>query len=215
MKIQWLGHSCFLITSEKGTRIITDPFQANQGLTYKEVSLEADIITVSHGHNDHSNAEPVKGNPEILKSSVNKTVKDIGIRALSTWHDASQGKERGHNLAFCFNMDGINVCHMGDLGHLLQKTDIEALGRVDVMLVPVGGVFTLDAGQSVQLCKDVKPSIVIPMHYKTEHCAWLKWTAEDFARGIGNYRTLDSNEIEIFRGKLPKSTEVVILKYKE
>ena len=213
MKIKWLGHSCFLITSEKGTRIITDPFKAGEGLIYKEVTMEADIVTSSHAHHDHDNIGPIKGSPVILRDSVDKAIRDIRIRTVSTYHDDKEGKERGSNLAFCFEVDGVNVCHLGDLGHLLKKPQIDALGRVDVLLVPVGGVFTIEAPQAVQLCRSIKPAFAIPMHYKTEHCKWLKYTADDFAKGHGNYKKLTTDELEIKAGSLPQPTEIVILKY--
>lgn len=213
MKIKWLGHSCFLITSEKGTRIITDPFKVDEGLTYKEVTLEADIVTSSHAHYDHDNTGPVKGSPVILKSSVDKTIRDIKIRTVPTYHDDKEGKERGSNLIFCFKVDGMNVSHLGDLGHPLKQSQIDALGKVDILLVPVGGVFTIEAPQAVQLCRSIRPAIAIPMHYKTEYCQWLKYTADDFAKGYGNYKKLSTDELEIKEGSLPKPTEIIILKY--
>jgi L-ascorbate metabolism protein UlaG (beta-lactamase superfamily) len=213
MKIKWLGHACFLITSDKGTRIITDPFKV-EGMTYKEVTQEADIVTSSHAHNDHSNTDRVKGSPLIIRGKVDKTVKDVKIRAVPTYHDDKEGRERGPNLAFCFEVDGINICHMGDLGHLLEKQEIDSIGKVDVLLVPVGGVFTLEAGQAVQLCGMLKPAIAIPMHYKTEHCTWLKCTADDFVSGYDNYRKLSTDEIELAKSNLPQPTEFIIPGYK-
>lgn len=215
MKIRWLGHSCFLITSEQGTRIITDPFAAGKGmgLDYKEVTLEADIVTCSHGHADHNNTASIKGAPVILTEPGGRTVKDINIRTVQTWHDENGGKQRGPNLVFCFEVDSVNVCHMGDLGQQLEKAQIDAIGRVDVLCIPVGGVFTLDCEPAMRTCESLKPSIIIPMHYKTEYCSWLKWTADDFVRGRSNYRKLDTDEIEIKAGSLPKATGIVILKY--
>jgi len=213
MKIKWLGHSCFQITSEKGTRIITDPFTSDRNTTYKEVTLEADIVTSSHDHFDHNHTGPIKGNPEIIREAVDKTVRDVRVRAVRTWHDEIGGRERGPNLVFCLTVDGVTVCHMGDIGEQLQKSHIEAIGKVDVILVPIGGVFTLDYGPAMQLCENLKPSIIIPMHYKTEQCQWLKWTADDFIRGRKNYRKLDAGEIEIIAGKLPVETEIIIPKY--
>ena len=215
MRIRWLGHSCFLITSGKGTRIITDPFTADKATTYKEVTLEADIVTSSHDHFDHNHVSSIKGNPEILRSVVDTAIKGIKIKTVHTWHDEHQGKERGPNLVFCFNVDGVNICHMGDTGERLQKSYIDAMGRVDVMLMPVGGVFTLDCGPAMEQCLAVEPKILIPMHYKTEHVDWLKWTVDDFIQGHSNVKRLDTDEIEIVAGKLPGTMEIVVFKYKE
>ena len=213
MKIKWLGHSCFLITSEKGTRIITDPFKAGEGFTYKEVTLEADIVTCSHTHFDHNNSSSVKGTSVIIQDSIDKSIRDVRIRTISTYHDNKGGKERGPNLVFCFEIDGINVCHLGDLGHLLQKSQADALGKVDVLMVPVGGVFTIEPDQAVQICRSIKPAVAIPMHYKTEYCTWLKYTADDFARAYGNHKKLSTNEITLIAANLPQPTEIIIPKY--
>jgi L-ascorbate metabolism protein UlaG (beta-lactamase superfamily) len=213
MKIKWLGHACFLITSESGTRIITDPFASDKNLSYAEVSHEADIVTVSHDHFDHNHVAPIKGHPSIIKTAGDRKIKDIGIRTISTWHDESGGKERGPNLVFCFNVDGINVCHLGDLGHRLNKSELDRLGKVDVLLIPIGGVFTIDASSASHLCDDIKPSIVIPMHYKTSQCQWLKYGVDDFVRGRQNYKEIKSGEIELKAGALPSEMEVIILNY--
>jgi L-ascorbate metabolism protein UlaG (beta-lactamase superfamily) len=216
MKIKWLGHSCFLLTSGKGTRVITDPFDSAKGLDllYKEVTIEADIVTSSHSHSDHSYVGPVKGNPVIIREAANTTIKDIKIWTVHTWHDEHQGKERGPNLVFCFEIDGVNICHMGDTGEHLQKSHVDAIGKVDVLLMPVGGIFTLDCRPAMQSCESLKPSIIIPMHYKTQYCTWLQWTADDFIKGHNNYKKMDTDEIEVVAGKLPEATEIIIPKYK-
>lgn len=213
MKIKWLGHACFLITSEAGTRIITDPFASDKNLSYAEVSQEADIVTVSHDHFDHNHTAPIKGHPSIIRTAGERKIKDIGIRTISTWHDESGGKERGPNLVFCFNIDGMNLCHLGDLGHRLNKSDLAGLGRVDVLLVPIGGVFTIDASSATQVCDDVKPRIVIPMHYKTAQCQWLKHGVNDFLKGRKNYKEIKDGEIELRATELPSEMEVIILNY--
>ena len=215
MKVRWLGHSCFLITSEKGTRVITDPFGTGKGLDlkYKEVALEADIVTASHGHSDHNNTGPIKGSPVVLTGPADQAVRNIKIHTVQSWHDENGGKQRGPNLVFCFEVDGVNVCHLGDLGQHLEKAQVEAIGRVDVLLMPVGGVFTLDCGPAMQNCESLSPAILIPMHYKTEYCQWLKWTADDFVQGHSNYKKLDTDEIEVKADSLPKATEITILKY--
>ena len=122
MKIKWLGHSSFLITSEKGQRIITDPYSVIQGISYSPINETADIVTVSHGHGDHNNARAIKGNPSIINDMGVKKITGIEIKGVAGHHDEAKGSKRGSNLIFCFAVDGINVCHLGDLGHLLSET---------------------------------------------------------------------------------------------
>ncbi|MBN1375104.1 MAG: MBL fold metallo-hydrolase [Dehalococcoidia bacterium] len=213
MKIKWIGHSCFLITSDKGVKILTDPFHRDTSLSYPRVTGSVDIITVSHEHNDHNDVDAVLGRPAVLKGAAQKTMQDIVIRTVGSYHDENKGKERGSNTIFCFTVNSVNICHLGDLGHQLSSSEIKALGKVDVLLIPIGGSFTLNAAGATLVYEDVKPRVAIPMHYKTDRCQWLKSTADDFIKGKKHVRKLDSNEVEFSSGKLPEESEVLILKY--
>lgn len=213
MKIKWLGHSCFLITTSAGTRIITDPFTPERNMSYAPVSQAADIVTVSHGHQDHNHVAPIQGTPHIFTGNTGETFRDVAVRTVKSWHDESGGKERGPNLIFCFKADDINVCHLGDLGYRLKRDEIDALGRVDVLLIPVGGIFTIDAAMAARLCEDMRPGIAIPMHYKNKHCQWLKWTANDFVGSNKNFQKIPAGEIEITASTLPAPTQIIILDY--
>lgn len=213
MKINWLGHSCFLITSDKGTKIITDPFRADSHLSYPQVKENADIVTVSHEHLDHNFVSSIQGKPEIVKGSTTKTVKNAVIKGISVWHDDTKGMQRGANTIFCIYIDGINICHLGDLGHILTENERGEIGQVDVLLIPIGGLFTIDIEMATEICEHIKPRIVIPMHYKTDRCQWLKWSADDFVKGKRNYKKLDSSEIEFTKDSLPTETEIIMLKY--
>jgi len=213
MNIKWIGHSCFLITSDKGVKILTDPFKRDSSLSYPRATESVDIVTVSHGHQDHSDVDAVLGRPAVLKGAVQKTMQDVVIRTLSTFHDESKGKERGANTIFCFNVDTINICHLGDLGHQLSSAEIKTLGKVDVLLIPVGGVFTIDAEGASMVYDDIKPRVAIPMHFKTDRCQWLKTTADDFAKGKKHVKKMDSNEVEFSAGGMPDTSEILILKY--
>ena len=132
MKVKWLGHACFLITSTGGLRIITDPYMNNAGLNYKSINDKADIVTVSHDHADHNNTATVSGQPQIVKTAGVKEVKGIKIKGIPTYHDESKGRERGDNIIFCFTLDNINLCHLGDLGHRLSQEELGQIGQVDV-----------------------------------------------------------------------------------
>jgi L-ascorbate metabolism protein UlaG (beta-lactamase superfamily) len=211
MKLKWLGHSCFLITSETGLRIITDPYATVGGINYSPVNEAADIVTVSHDHRDHNNFAAVPGKPEVITSIGTKTAKGIQFKGIASHHDKSRGKERGANTIFCFTVDGINLCHLGDLGHDLSQEEIAQIGNVDVLFIPIGGLYTIDARVATKVIDDLKPKVVTPMHYKTPKCDFPIAGVEDFLAGKKNVKNLNSSEIEFKDGKLPEATEIVVL----
>jgi L-ascorbate metabolism protein UlaG (beta-lactamase superfamily) len=211
MEIIWLGHASFLITSETGTKIITDPYPQGSGLSYVPVKEAVDIVTVSHDHFDHNNVSSIPGHPQIIKGSGIQKAKGIEFRGISTYHDPSQGKERGTNTIFCFSVDEIKVCHLGDLGHRLDAEQIAELGVIDILLIPVGGVFTIDAPLATVVVNDLKPKVVLPMHYKTSKCDWTLSTIDSFIVDKKNVKKLNSSEIEFKVGMLPESTEIIVL----
>ena len=211
MKVKWLGHACFLITSEARLKIITDPYPQASGLSYSSIKEAADIIIMTHDHFDHNNISAVPGKPQVLTGSGVKTIKGIEFKGINTFHDGSQGKERGANMAFCFSIDGMKVCHLGDLGHRLNQEQVAEIGSIDVLLIPIGGVFTIDAKLASTVVDDLKPKVVMPMHYKTTKCDWPLNTAEDFVADKKNVRKLDVSEIEFKVDELPNSTEIIIL----
>ena len=211
MKVKWLGHSCFLITSRGGVRIVTDPYAVGGGINYSPIKETADVVVVSHEHDDHSNVSAVQGKPEVVKGSGTKTAKVIQFRGIASYHDASQGKQRGPNTIFCFTIDDIKLCHLGDLGHVLNPGQVKEIGAVDILLVPVGGFFTIDASVASQVCDQLKPKVVIPMHFKTPRCAYPIAGVEDFLKGKKNVRKVRGSEAEFERGKLPAATEIVLL----
>lgn len=211
MKIKWLGHACFLITSEGGLKIITDPYVQGSGLKYSPIDEAADIVTVSHDHFDHNNVSAVKGSAEVVKGSGTKTVKGIQFKGVATYHDEAKGGQRGDNVVFCFSVDGIRVCHLGDLGHKLSNEEIAEIGAVDVLLVPVGGFFTIDAKVASQVCEDLKPKVVIPMHFKTPKCDFPISQVDDFLAGKLGVKRLNSSESDFKASELPKTTEIVVL----
>lgn len=212
MKVKWLGHACFLITSESGLKIITDPYIQERGIKYSPIDESADIVTVSHDHFDHNNVAAVKGNPEVVTGSGTKTVKGIQFKGVATHHDETKGSQRGDNVVFCFSIDGIKVCHLGDLGHRLSKQEITEIGAVDILLVPVGGFFTIDAKTATQVCEDLKPKVIIPMHFKTAKCVDFPITqVDDFLAGKPNVKRLNSSETDFKASQLPETTEIVVL----
>jgi len=210
MKVKWLGHASFLIVSESGTRIITDPYIPGGDLHYGEIKESADIVTVSHDHFDHNNVAAVQGNPEVVKGTTE--AKSIKFKGIPVYHDDAQGKERGSNTIFCFDIDGVNVCHLGDLGHVLNDKEGAELGKVDILLIPVGGLYTIDAGAASQVCSQIKPGVIIPMHFKNERCAFPIAGVEEFLQGKDNVSRLDGSEVEFKAGELPGNTKIMVLK---
>jgi L-ascorbate metabolism protein UlaG (beta-lactamase superfamily) len=214
MKVKWLGHACFLLTSDSGLRIITDPYTPGAfGLDYAPPAETADIVTVSHDHADHNNVAAVKGNPQVVRGAGSHQAKGIQFKGVATAHDQSSGKERGPNTILCFALDGINVCHLGDLGHDLSDQTVADIGDVDVLLIPVGGNFTIGAPVANGVCKKLAPKVIIPMHFKNARCPSFPVAGvEEFTRERQQVKTMPGSEIELKKEQLPSGAETIVLK---
>lgn len=210
MKIKWLGHAAFLITSDSGTRIITDPYATSEGLKYGEIEESADIVTVSHDHGDHNNTGAVRGNPQVVRGSGE--VKGIDFKAIATAHDDKGGSERGKNTIFCFQVDGVRVAHFGDLGHLLTENQVVEVGKVHVLLIPVGGYFTIDARTAGEVSEQVRPRVIIPMHYKNDKCLFPIGGVDEFIKDKANVTRVDGSEVEFTMAELPAGPRIMLLK---
>jgi L-ascorbate metabolism protein UlaG (beta-lactamase superfamily) len=209
MKIRWLGHACFVITSKDGTRVITDPYAVGGGINYSPINETADVVLVSHDHGDHNNVSAVRGKPEVVRGGGTKTIKGIPFKGIVTSHDASQ--QRGLNTVFCFTVDDLKLCHLGDLGHVLNPGQVTQIGTVDILFVPVGGFFTVDATVATQVCDQLRPRIAIPMHFKTTKCAYPIAGVDDFLKGKKGVRKVVGSEVEIERKNVPTTNEIVLL----
>ena len=212
MKVKWLGHASFLITASNGTRIITDPYGEYGGLSYNPIREAADIVLISHDHGDHTGAK-IGGDPKIVTGAGSRQIAGIDIKGVATYHDTSQGKERGPNTVFCFTVDGMRACHLGDLGHDLSASEIEDIGRVDVLMIPVGGFFTIDAGTADSICERMKPGVIIPMHYRTDKCEFPIAGVDEFLQGKSAVKRLDTSEVELKPEDLPDKGEILVLKH--
>ena len=166
MKVSWLGHACFEIVDSRGTRIVIDPFDDTVG--YEVPSVEADVVLVSHEHHDHNNVKAIRGDPQVVRGPGKHLAAGIEFRGVPTFHDEEKGKLRGRNTVFCFVVDGLRVCHLGDLGHLLGEDDLRSVGEVDVLMIPVGGVYTIDADGAKRVIEQIGPRLVFPMHFRSE-----------------------------------------------
>jgi len=210
MKIKYLAHAAFLITSDAGTRIVTDPYETSDALKHDVIKETADIVTVSHDHGDHNNVSAVQGNPKVVRGT--SEVKGLKIKAVPTAHDDKGGSQRGKNTVFCFEVDNVNICHAGDLGHVLTTEQVKAIGKVDVLMIPVGGFFTIDAKTAAKVGDQLKPKVIIPMHFKTEKISFPISGVDEFIKGKSNVTRVNSIEIELKAGKLPASAQIMVLK---
>jgi len=192
-------------------RVITDPYLVGGGLNYSPVKETADVVLVSHDHGDHNNVSAVQGKPEVVKGSGTRTAKGIQFKGIATAHDASAGQQRGLNTVFSFAMDNLRLCHLGDLGHVLTPAQVAEIGAVDILFIPIGGYFTIDAVVAGQVCDQLKPKVVVPMHFKTPKCDYPIAGVEDFIKGKKHVRKAAGSEIEFERQKLPTATEIVLL----
>jgi L-ascorbate metabolism protein UlaG (beta-lactamase superfamily) len=214
MKIKWYGHAAFLITSDQGVKILTDPYEPGAfggKLSYGKINDPVDTVLVSHDHADHNYTGDLPGSPEIIKGSGSKTSKGIQIKGIATFHDPSKGSERGSNTIFTFNVDGIQVCHLGDLGHVLTQKELAEIGPVDILISPVGGFYTIDAKEATQVAESIKPKVLIPMHFKTEKCEFPIAPVEDFLKGKARVKRPGTSEATFDKASLPQSVEILVL----
>ena len=193
MLIEWLGHSCFRLTLKNGLSVVTDPYDDKVG--YALPRHPADIVTVSHEHFDHNYTAPLSPR-HVLRGPGVQTVEGVKIEGFASFHDDAQGAKRGLNTMFLIEADDIRVLHLGDLGHDLTDKAIAAFGRVDVLLIPVGGVFTIDAGQAADLAKRIAARITVPMHYKTSALSFNLGECAPFTAAMGAAKALSSLDPE-------------------
>jgi L-ascorbate metabolism protein UlaG (beta-lactamase superfamily) len=216
MKIKWYGHSAFLITSDQGAKIIIDPYEPGAfggQLSYGKIKDQVDIVLTSHDHADHNYTKDLPGTPQIVKGSGSKTAKGISMKGISTYHDPSQGSERGANTIFTLKIDNIQLCHLGDLGHLLSDKELAEIGPVDILLIPVGGFFTIDPKEATRVAEQIKPKILIPMHFKTAKCGFPIAPVEDFLKGKTNTKRPKASEATFDKATLPQQMEIVVLEH--
>lgn len=211
MDITWYGHSCFRL-SERGVTIITDPFIDDMG--YERPRVRTDVVTISHDHPGHNSRIGFRGGPRFFDGPGEYEVKGVFITGIATYHDGRRGAIRGLNTVFLFEFDGLTVCHLGDLGHVPVQSQVETLSDVDVLLVPVGGLHTIDASNAAEVISLIEPRLVIPMHYKTPVEKAKLQTVDKFLKEMGLAPMPAQPELKVTKSSLPDETQVVVLDYK-
>jgi len=191
---------------------MTDPFDDQVG--YKLPVVEADIVTSSHDHFDHNNFSIVKGSFKRINKPGKYSERGIEITGVSTYHDESKGAKRGTNVVFKYVIDGVRICHCGDLGHVLSPEQVREIGEVDVLLVPVGGTFTVNAGEAYKVVKQLKPAVTVPMHFKTPDMGFPIDGVDKFLAAAGGGVKAGKQEIEIEKGNISALPDVMVLDYK-
>lgn len=191
MDIQYVGHSCFRLRGKEGL-VITDPFNSSVGFSMP--TLRADVVTVSHDHPDHNNFSVIKDTasrkkPFIIDKPGEYEVQGISVYGYPSFHDSQQGQERGKNVMYSIFVDDVHVLHLGDLGHTLDEKNIQEIPDIDVLLIPVGGVYTIDPQQAIEVINLLEPAYVIPMHYRTNQHDKKTFgelaTVEEFMKKVG------------------------------
>jgi L-ascorbate metabolism protein UlaG (beta-lactamase superfamily) len=216
MKLEFLAHAAFLFTSNKGTKILTDPYE--QGgfggtINYGPIDEQVDVITITHNHADHNYIAPWHQSVPVINQAGKDKFADIEIFGVKVFHDSNMGKERGENIIFVMKIDDIIICHLGDLGHTLNQDVLKTIGKIDVLLLPVGGLYTIDANQATSVMQSLAPKICIPMHYKTEKIAVDFALLQDFLKDKNNVKILNTSQVELNKDLLPPNSEIWVLKY--
>ena len=211
MEIVWLGHSCFRIKGKEAT-IVTDPFDRTLG--YPQRKPTASIVTVSHSHPQHSFVAGVAGEPKVITRPGEYEIANVFINGISTFHDTSKGEERGKNTAYLVEIEGVKVCHLGDLGHVPTSEQIEEMSDADILMVPVGGGSTLGAAAAAETISLLEPKLVIPMHFKTEAVRMELEPVDRFLKEMGLKEVSPQPKIAVTKSGLPAETRVVVLDYR-
>jgi L-ascorbate metabolism protein UlaG (beta-lactamase superfamily) len=210
MDITWLGHSCFRIKGSRAT-VVTDPYPPDLG--YSLGKPTAHIVTVSHQHPNHVYVQGVGGEPRLITGPGEYEIRDVLVIGVATFHDAEKGRNRGKNTVYLMEIDEVAVCHLGDLGHVLTADQVEEIGNVDVLLLPVGGVSTITAPIAAEVVRQLEPKAVVPMHYKTPAISWELESVERFLKEIGVKQLEPQPKLSFTKSSLPASTQVFLLNY--
>ncbi|MDQ2715967.1 MAG: MBL fold metallo-hydrolase [Chloroflexota bacterium] len=214
-----MGHSCFQVRGKQVT-LITDPFapQAVENAPQREPlklgKINASIVTISHEHPNHSYVQDIGGNPRVVRGPGEYEISDVLITGVAAYHDNKHGQERGRNTIYVIHIEGVVVCHLGDLGHTLQEEQLEEVADADILLIPIGGQHTINAAQAAEVISQVEPRIVIPMHYDPPASAGSHESPDaldKFCREMGVETIEPQPKLVVTRSTLSDETQIVIL----
>ena len=201
MKIEWIGHACFRLTAQDGAAAVTDPYDESVGIDM--IPLRADLITMSHEHHDHNETCMIVGKPVIARGGETASAGSIAAHALKSWHDDAQGAKRGANYVRVFSIDGLKIVHMGDQGCMPDEDVFQAIEGADVMMIPMGGTYTVDAAGAKAIIERANPRCVIPMHVKTKRCPYPIAAMNEALAVLGAADARPCAELEIEKGSVP------------
>jgi len=211
VEVTWYGHSCFRLAERGAAAIVTDPYDKSLGLPLPR--LKADVVTISNDTPDHNNAAALRGEAHILTGPGEYEVGGVFITGIDVRPEKKRNKdERPRNTVFLFEFDGVTVCHLGDLMHVPSQSQVEALGQINVLLLPVGGTgHTLNAAQAAEVVSLLEPNIVVPMHYKTRDVTLKLDPVSKFLKEMGLTDIQPQESLKVTKSMLPEETQVVIL----
>ena len=213
MEISWLGHSCFRLRGREAA-VVVDPCAKSTG--YSIGKPTANIVTVSHDHSGHNNVAAVAGSPRVVEGPGEFEIAGVLITGIRTYHDQDEGATLGKNIAYVLELEGLRICHLGDLGHVPSPEQVEAMSGVDILLAPVGGGSTIDATAAAETVSLLEPKLVIPMHYQTPASKAQLDPLDRFLKEIGAPSALEDRQpkLSVTQSTLPQETKVQVLDYK-
>jgi L-ascorbate metabolism protein UlaG (beta-lactamase superfamily) len=211
VEITWLGHSCFRIRGREAT-VVTDPCPPSSG--YNIGKPTADIVTLSHTHDNHAYVKAIAGSPVVITRPGEYEIHGAFVTGIATYHDDKKGASQGANVSFVIEMEDVRVCHLGDLGHTPSPDQVEEISGVGVLLIPVGGGTTIDGATAAEVVNIIEPRIVIPMHYRTEVTKEDLAPLDRFLKELGANQMEPQPKLTVSRSSLPHETQVMLLDYR-
>ena len=211
MEIVWLGHSSFRIRAREAT-VITDPCPPSTGYTIGKPT--ADVVSLSHAHDDHTYLKAIAGKPIVIDSPGEYEISGTFLTAIPTYHDGEKGGELGKNLVFVIEMEGIKICHLGDLGHVPTADQAEGMTGADVLMIPVGGDSTIDGAKAAEIVSTLDARIIIPMHYKTPVTKGDLESADRFLKEMQSTAVQAQPKLSLSYNTVPSDTQVILLDYR-
>ncbi len=210
MDITWYGQACFKLKGKSAT-VVIDPFDPNfVGLKLPK-DLSADVVLKTHDHADHNYFAGVSGDPVKISGPGEYEIKGVAINGVGVYHDKQNGEERGKNTVYNLSIDNLNVVHVGDLGHQFTQEQLEEIGNCDILMIPVGGVFTIDAKDAAEVIAQLEPSIIIPMHYYLDGLKFQLDPVDKFLKEMGVEKVEPQPKLVITKDKLPEEPQVIVL----